>query len=500
MRHLGSGCLGREQSRARGARRLQSFLRTTCLMSLALGVSGTLFAVANMSRSANPAVTSGVATQLAFGTQPSNTVATSSITPAVTVQILDASGNPTTSTASVTLAIGTNPGGGTLSGTVTVAAVSGTATFNNLSIDKAATGYAHGRKHGTDRGRRRTPSTSRPARPASSRSESSLPTPVAAFVFSVTVQIQDAGGNLITTSTASVTLAIGTNPGGGTLSGTKTRAAFNGVATFSNLSIDKVGTGYTLTAVSTGLTGSTSAAFNITAGAAKKLAFGTQPSNTAGGAPITPAVTVQILDAQGNLTTSTAPVVIAIGTNAGGGTLSGTMTVAAVAGVATFGNLFINKTGTGYTLTAARAGLTGATSSAFNITVGRGEAGVRDAAVERRRGFNDHAVGHGPDPRRRRQPDGEHGVGDGRDRGEPGRRDAFRNEDQGSHRRSGDVRQPFDQQRRERIHLTAASAGLTGATSSPLRYRRGDQDPGRDRGGRQRHGGPRLRTSRPPAH
>jgi hypothetical protein len=39
----------------------------------------------------------------------------------------------------------------------------------------------------------------------------------------------------------------------------------NGVATFSNLSIDRVGTGYTLAASSTGLTGATSSGFNITA-------------------------------------------------------------------------------------------------------------------------------------------------------------------------------------------------------------------------------------------
>ncbi|MFD1808004.1 hypothetical protein ACFSHQ_07035 [Gemmobacter lanyuensis] len=45
-----------------------------------------------------------------------------------------------------------------------------------------------------------------------------------------------------------MTLAIGTNAGSGTLSGTKTVNAVNGVATFSGLSIDKAATGYTLTA------------------------------------------------------------------------------------------------------------------------------------------------------------------------------------------------------------------------------------------------------------
>ena len=37
----------------------------------------------------------------------------------------------------------------------------------------------------------------------------------------VTVLVQDANGNIVTTDNSTVTLAIGTNPGGGTLSGTR---------------------------------------------------------------------------------------------------------------------------------------------------------------------------------------------------------------------------------------------------------------------------------------
>ena len=88
------------------------------------------------------------------------------------------------------------------------------------------------------------------------------------------VTAQDAGGNTVTTSSDSITLAIGTNGGpGGTLSGTVTLAATNGVATFSGLSINKAGTGYTLTAASTGLTGATSSAFNVTASNAATIAL-----------------------------------------------------------------------------------------------------------------------------------------------------------------------------------------------------------------------------------
>jgi hypothetical protein len=105
-------------------------------------------------------------------------------------------------------------------------------------------------------------------------------------------------------------------------------------------------------------------------GGAAKLAFGVQPSNTTVGVTISPPITVQIVDSNGNLiTSSTAPVTLGIGNNPGGGTLSGTKKRNAINGVATFNDLSINKVGNGYTLVAASSsGLTGTTSSTFNIT------------------------------------------------------------------------------------------------------------------------------------
>src|SRR5205807_7016824 len=148
---------------------------------------------------------------------------------------------------------------------------------------------------------------------------------------------------------------------------TATVAASAGVATFANLSIDKVGTGYTLSA--TGAGSATSTAFNITAGTAATLVFTVQPTSTVAGGSITPAVEVTARDANGNTATGfTGNVTLAIGTNPSGGVLSGTATHAATGGVATFAGLAIDKVGTGYTLTATGAG--SATSTAFNITAG----------------------------------------------------------------------------------------------------------------------------------
>src|SRR5207245_2767539 len=151
-------------------------------------------------------------------------------------------------------------------------------------------------------------------------------------------------------------LRFGNNPGSATSGGRPPLAAAGGIATSSHLAVNRTGTGYTLTASATGLTTTGSAAFDITPGAAAQLVFTVQPTNPTAGAAITPAVQVTAQDAQGNTATAfSANVTVALGANPGGGTLSGTATVAAVAGVASFANLRINRTGTGYTLTASAA-------------------------------------------------------------------------------------------------------------------------------------------------
>jgi hypothetical protein len=87
-------------------------------------------------------ITSNTATKLTFTSSPSNTPAGSPISPAVTVTIEDANNNPQTSaTNPVTLAIGTNPGTGTLAGKTTVNAVNGVATFSGLTINTTGNGY-----------------------------------------------------------------------------------------------------------------------------------------------------------------------------------------------------------------------------------------------------------------------------------------------------------------------------------------------------------------------
>ena len=118
--------------------------------------------------------------------------------------------------------------------------------------------------------------------------------------------------------------------------------------------------------------GETSTAVPLTqlvTGGAVRLAFVQQPSsNTSAGANITPPVTVAMLDSDGNtLAADTLNVTLTLTANQAGGTLSGSMTMAAVKGVATFSNLSIDKAGTGYVLTAADGALPSVASNAFNI-------------------------------------------------------------------------------------------------------------------------------------
>ncbi len=192
--------------------------------------------------------------------------------------------------------------------------------------------------------------------------------------FAVGVSIEDSFGNVVTSdNTDLVTLAIGTNPSSGTLSCTpgSTVTVNNGVASFS-CSINKVGTGYTLSASSGALAGATTNAFNITPGPASHLVVTTQPpGSSVAGASF--AVGISIEDSSGNVVTTdnSTAVTLAIGTNPASGTLTCTSpTVTAINGMASF-SCSINKAGTGYTLGATSSPvLTAATTNAFNITAG----------------------------------------------------------------------------------------------------------------------------------
>jgi hypothetical protein len=315
--------------------------------------------------------TSGLATQLAFTVQPTSAEAGAPITVEVTVQ--DTEGRTVTDYAGdVTLTLGANPAGGALSGTLTVAAVAGVATFSEVSIAKAGTSYQLQAASGTIASALSAPFSITPA-PGSQLAFTVQPTTQTAGVTispAVEVTAVDQFGNTAIGFTDNVTVTLEPNPWGGVLDGTTTVVAVSGVATFRDLNIDTAGDSYRLVATSGSLTQAMSDAFQIDPAPATQLAFTVEPSTHSGGVlnPINPPVEVTALDQfGGTVTTFTDDVTVAIGTNPSGGVLSGTLTRAAVDGVAIFDDLSIDRTGLGYTLTASATGLSGATSAPFDV-------------------------------------------------------------------------------------------------------------------------------------
>jgi hypothetical protein len=318
--------------------------------------------------------------RVAFATQPNSTGIGQAITPPVTVVVTDSAGNRVSGfSGPVTIALGANPTTATLSGANTATAVDGAATFSGLSVNKAGTGYtltaaASGLPEATSA---TFDVMSRPAPPPTHVIFTVQPISTqagASISPAVRVSVADSTGSTTLGYNGSVTIALGTNPGGAHLSGTTVEPVSGGVATFNDLRLDQPGTGYTLVASASGLTGAASNPFDVTAPPppppmATSLRFTGEPQSAQTGASIG-TITVAAVDSTGGLVADfSGTVTLAIGTNPGGGTLSGPTSAATSNGVATFSGLSIDKAGNNYTLAASTLGLGSANSSPFNVTV-----------------------------------------------------------------------------------------------------------------------------------
>ena len=103
---------------------------------------------------------------------------------------------------------------------------------------------------------------------------------------------------------------------------------------------------------------------------ASKLAFTVQPVSSTAGTVMATAVQVTVEDAAGNPVHGySGSVKLSLPfTTSYGDSLSGTTTVAAATGVATFPNLRINVGGSGYVLRASTTGIDSTTSNAFDVS------------------------------------------------------------------------------------------------------------------------------------
>ena len=191
----------------------------------------------------------------------------------------------------------------------------------------------------------------------------SIPTPIAngGNLGTVTVNVLDGSGNLVTGSTATVALQI-TGPAGFTTYNTST-SAVSGVASFNltTLALTVAGN-YTISASSSGLT-SAQASFTVSPAAATALAFGaTIPSTVTNGGNLG-TLTVDVVDGSGGTVTGSAATVALQITGPAGFTTYNAST-SAVSGVASFDLTTLALTVAGnYTITASSTGLTSAQAS-----------------------------------------------------------------------------------------------------------------------------------------
>jgi M6 family metalloprotease-like protein len=173
------------------------------------------------------------------------------------------------------------------------------------------------------------------------------------------------------TFTGPVTLSIksGAGAAGATLGGTTTVNLVNGRATFTDLTVDLEGTGYVLTASCPGLVSADSAPFYVGV-LPEKLRIITQPAGGDVSKPLSVQPVVQVTDASLQLAQYfTGPVTVAIkpGTGTSGAVLSGATVLNAMAGVAAFSGLKIDKPGTGYVLTVTSGALPAVDSQPFTV-------------------------------------------------------------------------------------------------------------------------------------
>jgi len=100
------------------------------------------------------------------------------------------------------------------------------------------------------------------------------------------------------------------------------------------------------------------------------VAYVVHPSQALRDSTINPSITVEVRGSSGSrIPGATNTVTLALGANPGGAALTGTTSVAAVSGIATFTDLRVNARGRGYTLVATSGSLTPDTSSTFNVVI-----------------------------------------------------------------------------------------------------------------------------------
>src|SRR5438093_2993626 len=192
------------------------------------------------------------------------------------------------------------------------------------------------------------------------------------------LEVRDQFGNLRSAANgvSSTSVTAARLAGSGTLQGTSSMAtAADGTVTFTNLS-HNVASNITIQFTSAGATPSISDSIAVSAAAASRLAFTTQPGNAAVGSVFGSQPVVRTEDQFGNASTAGlgANRNLSLSLTGGTGPLQGTASfdvgTDAGNGTATFTDLRIDAAGAGKQLTASASGLTSALSAVFTVNPG----------------------------------------------------------------------------------------------------------------------------------
>ena len=188
----------------------------------------------------------------------------------------------------------------------------------------------------------------------------------------MTIALENSQGEVQTGTSGMVTIALASGPAGVGLGGTLSVAVNQGVATFTDLTLDRADDGYTLELTFPDLPAVTTSAIEVTPAAATQLVITTlPPSSVTAGQAFGLAVTVE--DSFGNVETGySGPVTLAAASNPGGATVGGTLTETATEGVATFSNLTLNQATNGLSLQVSSGSLPAVTTAAINVGAAAG--------------------------------------------------------------------------------------------------------------------------------
>jgi hypothetical protein len=186
---------------------------------------------------------------------------------------------------------------------------------------------------------------------------------------SVRVAFMTVDGQVATTATGPIQVSLVPLSAGGTLFGAASAIAAGGIASFSDLRVDRAGTEYRLVAKAVGVDSAVSQPFSVVAGPASALRFAAPPADVLAGA-VMPPVTVRVTDAGGNFVPAATPSITITPRATAGGALFGSTQRNATDGSAVFDDLRICRAGS-YTLRAAAPGLTDGESSVFEVRAGQ---------------------------------------------------------------------------------------------------------------------------------